>query len=89
MRRLVTLRWLLSGLGSEHALWFRAPLAPAWHAFFLRMCPGAVLLSTIPVLGFGTLLAMPWCVPPIFAFLQSTRVEHSRVFRLVAPHCHA
>ena len=89
MRRLVTLRWLLSGLGSEHALWFRAPLAPAWHAFLLRMCPGAVLLSTVPVLGFGTLLATPRCAPPIFSFLRSTGVAHSRVFRLVAPHCHA
>ncbi|CAE7241055.1 unnamed protein product, partial [Symbiodinium microadriaticum] len=89
MRRLVTLRWLLSGLGSEHALWFRAPLAPAWHAFLLRKCPGAVFLSTVPILGFGTLLAMPRCAPPIFSFLKSTGVAHSRVFRLVAPHCHA
>ncbi|CAE7209820.1 unnamed protein product, partial [Symbiodinium sp. KB8] len=36
LRRLVTFRWLLSGLGSEHALWFRAPLAPALHAFLLH-----------------------------------------------------
>ena len=89
IRRLVTLRWLLLGLGREHAIWFRLPLAPSWRAFLLRMCPGAVTLSTVPVLGFGTLLAMPWCVSSIISFLRSSRVEHSRVFRLVAPHCHA
>ena len=87
LRRLVTFRLLLDLVGQGSALWFRRPLAPSFAAFLVTWTRGAVFASTVPLLGFGTVLALPCRLPAIFGFLCFSHGSSGlSVFRLASPH---
>ena len=89
LRRLVTFRFLLELVSQGAAMWFCFPIAPRLAKFLTSWAKGACLASTISVLGFGTVLALPKHLPSILDFLRSPRVERAPVFRLASPHLHS
>ena len=88
LQRLVTFRLLLEQIRAGSAIWFSFSPRPSWLQLISRSVHGVRPSSTIPVLGFGTLLSLPHLAPGFLASLRTSGVEHSRVFRLAAPHLH-
>ena len=88
LQRLVTFRLLLEQLRAGSAIWFSFSPRPSWLGLILHTVHGVLPSSTIPALGFGTLLSLPHLAPGFLASLRASGVEHSRVFRLAAPHLH-
>ena len=88
MQRLVTFRLLLEQLRAGSAIWFSCSPRPSWLDLIFRSVTGVLSVSTIPALGFGTLLSLPHLATGFLASLHTSGVEHSRVFRLAAPHLH-
>ena len=87
-QRIVTFRLLLDQVASGAALWFPNPPRHSWLDLIRHTVQGVLVSSTIPVLGFGTLVSLSHLVPGFLASLRASGVEHSRVFRLAAPHLH-
>ena len=88
LQRLVTFRLLLEQLRVGSAIWFSFSPKSSWLGLIRHTVHGVLPTSTIPILGFGTLLSLPHLAPGFLASLTTSGVEHSRVFRLAAPHLH-
>ena len=88
LQRLVTFRLLLEQLRAGSAMWSPFSPQPSWLGLIHRSVHGALTVSTIPALGFGTLVSLPHLATGFLASLHTSGVEHSRVFRLAAPHLH-
>ena len=87
-QRLVTFRLLLDQITTGSAIWFPGPPRPSWLGLICHTVPGVIASSTIPVLGFGTLLSLSCLAPGFLATLRTSHIAFSRVFRLAAPHLH-
>ena len=88
LQRIVTFRLLLEQLQLGSAIWFPSSPKLSWLGLIRRTVPGVHSTSTIPFFGFGTLLSLPHLASGFLASLRTSGVEHSRIFRLAAPHFH-
>ena len=88
LRRLVTLRLLLLQVEQGGAVWSSQPLSLAWRSLFRSCAPSISFASTVSVLGFGTLLALPHVIGAILPRLTRSKPGGATLFRLAAPHFH-
>ena len=88
LRRMVTFRLLLRQVELGSAIWTSSPPDTHWMSFLRNLVPAITAASTIPMLGFGTLLALPHVLSSCLRLLPRTDSAHARLFRLAAPHFH-
>ena len=86
--RLVTFRLLLQQVERGAAIWCSEPLSRAWESLFRQCAPSISFVSTISVLGFGTLLALSPAVDAALSLLSLSKPGNARLFRLASPHFH-
>ena len=80
--RLVALGLLILRAQRGAALWTGALLAARWTEFLQAWVPGLSVVSSLPWIGSGALLALHSSVPPAAQILCRSRVEHAYLFCL-------